>query len=165
MSRPVRKKINNPYTRLEGYHCFGCSPDNHIGLKMEFYEEGDMVICEWPPDPRFGGYKNVLHGGIQATLLDELAAWTVQIKLRTAGVTANIDLKFKKPVQTDKGNILLKARIEKTEKKIAFIKTELYDHNNDLCCEGIVKYFIYPEEIAREKLYFPEFEEFFKRND
>jgi uncharacterized protein (TIGR00369 family) len=162
LSRSVRKKINNPYTGLEGYHCFGCSPDNHFGLKMEFYEEGDMVICEWTPDPRFGGYKSVLHGGIQATLLDELAAWTVQIKLRTAGVTANIDLKFKKPVQTDKGNIFLKARIEKTEKKIAFVKTELFDHNNDLCCEGIVKYFIYPEEIAREKLYYPEFEKFFR---
>jgi len=130
---------------------------------MEFYEEGELVICNWAPVPHFGGYKNVLHGGIQATLLDEIAAWTVQVKLRTAGVTANIDLKFKKPVYTDKGNLLLRAYIEKVVKRIAFVRTELYDHQNYLCCEGVVKYFIYPEEIAREKLYFPEFEEFFKK--
>lgn len=80
---------------MEGYHCFGCLPDNHQGLKMEFYEEGEMVICNWSPVHHFGGYKNVLQGGIQATLLDEIAAWTVHVKLRTAGVTASIDLKFK----------------------------------------------------------------------
>ena len=155
--------ILNPYVGLEGYHCFGCSPDNPQGLKMEFYEEGDQVLCEWEPVHHFGGYKNVLHGGIQATLLDEIAAWTVQVKLRTAGVTANIDLKFKKPVFTDKGNLLLKAHIEKVEKRIAFVRTELYDVQKHLCCDGIVKYFIYPEEIAREKLYYPEFEKFFSK--
>jgi uncharacterized protein (TIGR00369 family) len=148
---------------MEGYHCFGCSPDNPQGLKMDFYEEGDEVVCEWIPCHHFGGYKNVLHGGIQATLLDEIAAWTVQVKLRTAGVTANIDLKFKKPVFTDKGHLLIKAHVEKVEKRIAFVRTELYDHQKHLCCEGTVKYFIYPEEIAREKLYFPEFEEFFRK--
>ena len=163
MGKSIRRKILNPYVGLEGYHCFGCSPDNHQGLKMEFYEEGEMVLCNWAPVPHFGGYKNVLHGGIQATLLDEIAAWTVHVKLRTAGVTASIDLKFKKTVYIDKGNLLLKAYIEKVVKRIAFVKTELYDNQNDLCCDGIVKYFIFPEEVAREKLYFPEFEEFFKK--
>jgi uncharacterized protein (TIGR00369 family) len=163
LSKSIRRKILNPYVGLDGYHCFGCSPDNHQGLKMEFYEEGELVICNWAPVPHFGGYKNVLHGGIQATLLDEIAAWTVQVKLRTAGVTANIDLKFKKPVYTDKGNLLLRAYIEKVVKRIAFVRTELYDHQNYLCCEGIVKYFLYPEQIAREKLYFPEFDEFFRK--
>jgi uncharacterized protein (TIGR00369 family) len=163
MSEPIRRKILNPYIGIEGYHCFGCSPDNHLGLKMEFYEEGGFVLCEWKPEPHFGGYNNVLHGGIQATLLDEIAAWTVQVKLRTAGVTAGLDLKFRKPVFTDEGNILLKASIGKVEKQIAIVNTELYDHENEICCEGVVKYFIYPEKIAREKLYYPEYEEFFKK--
>ncbi len=157
------RKILNPYIGSEGYHCFGCSPDNDFGLKMEFYEEGEFVLCDWTPVHHFGGYKNVLHGGIQATLLDEIAAWTVQVKLRTAGVTANLDMKFRKPVFTDEGNLRLKAFIDKVEKRIASVKTELYDSQNQLCCEGIVKYFIYPEKMAREKLYYPEFEEFFKK--
>jgi uncharacterized protein (TIGR00369 family) len=165
LSKDHQRKIINPYIGSEGYHCFGCSPDNPQGLKMEFYEEGEMVVCHWIPVHHFGGYKNVLHGGIQATLLDEIAAWTVQVKLRTAGVTASIDLKYKRPVFTDKGNLLLKAFIEKVEKQIVFVKTELYDHQHKLCCEGIVKYFIYPEKIAREKLYYRDFEEFFNKKD
>ena len=93
-----KRKILNPYAKMEGYNCFGCSPDNHLGLQMEFYEDGEDIICEWEPVKHFGGYKSVLHGGIQATLLDEIASWTIQVKLKTAGVTANIDLRYKKTV-------------------------------------------------------------------
>ena len=34
------KKIINPWRNHEGYNCFGCSPDNPIGLHLEFYEDG-----------------------------------------------------------------------------------------------------------------------------
>ena len=38
------KKIKNPWLHKNEYHCFGCCPDNPLGLKMEFYEEGDEII-------------------------------------------------------------------------------------------------------------------------
>ena len=38
------KKIINPWRNHEGYNCFGCSPDNPIGLHMEFYEDADGMI-------------------------------------------------------------------------------------------------------------------------
>lgn len=159
-----KRTIYNPYVDQDGYNCFGCSPGNQLGLRMRFFEEDDYVFSEWKPEPHFAGYKKVLHGGIQATLLDEIASWCVQVKLKTAGVTANLDLRYKKPVFVDQGPLLLKARIEKVEKRIATVKTELFNAKEELCCSGIVKYFTYPEEIAREKLYYPEFERFFKKS-
>lgn len=163
MDKNSKTKIANPYIELEGYNCFGCSPNNDCGLRLEFYEEGDHVISEWLPDKHFSGYKKVLHGGIQATLLDEIASWTVQIKLKTAGVTANIDLRYKKPVFVDEGTLYLKGTIEKVEKRIAYVHTSLFNYEHVLCCDGTVKYFIYPEEVAREKLYYPAFEKFFRK--
>ena len=38
------KKIINPWKNMEGYNCFGCSPDNEAGVRMEFYEDGDEVL-------------------------------------------------------------------------------------------------------------------------
>ena len=38
------KKIINPWKDMEGYNCFGCSPDNEAGVRMEFYEDGDEVV-------------------------------------------------------------------------------------------------------------------------
>jgi uncharacterized protein (TIGR00369 family) len=157
-----KKGIRNPYRQLEGYNCFGCSPDNKFGLRMEFYEEGEYLLSKWLPSNRFSGYKNILHGGIQATLLDEIASWTVQIKLKTAGVTANLDLRYKKPVFVDQGEILLKAKIREVVKRIAWVETDLLNSKGELCCTGVIKYFIYPKEVAREKLHYPEFDAFFK---
>lgn len=155
--------ILNPYEEMEGYNCFGCSPNNSLGLQMKFFEVGDTVQCRWQPKDHFAGYKQVLHGGIQATLLDEIASWCVQVKLKTAGVTANIDLRYKKPVYVDRGPLLLKAHIGKVERRIASVHTSLFNEEEEICCQGLVKYFLYPEEIAREKLYFPEFDLFFKK--
>lgn len=166
MSDHEKKRILNPYQELEGYNCFGCSPNNDQGLRMEFFEEGDAVTSQWDPEPQFAGYKNVLHGGIQATLLDEIASWCVQIKLKTGGVTANLDLRYKKPVLVNEGPVTLLARIEKFERRLAFVHTELRNSRGEVCCTGIVKYFVYPEKVARDKLYYPEFERFFtKRNN
>lgn len=158
-----KKAINNPYVEMEGYNCFGCSPNNKLGLRMTFVNDGEQVTSTWEPEPHFAGYKKVLHGGIQATLLDEIASWCVQVKLKTAGVTANIDLRYKKPVFVDQGNIRLTASIKDVQKRIATVQTDLYNSNGELCCTGEVKYFIYTEEIAREKLYYPEFDKFFKK--
>ena len=38
------KKIINPWKDMEGYNCFGCSPDNEAGVRMEFYEDGDEAV-------------------------------------------------------------------------------------------------------------------------
>ena len=41
------KKIINPWKGKEGYNCFGCAPANPVGVKMEFYEDGDDIVSQW----------------------------------------------------------------------------------------------------------------------
>ena len=105
------KKIINPWKGIKGYFCFGCSPDNEAGLKMEFYEEGNEVISMWHPEARYQGWLNTLHGGIQAVLLDEICAWTVVRKLQTTGVTSKMETRYLKPVKTTDDFITLKASV------------------------------------------------------
>lgn len=62
------KKIINPFIHLDGYNCFGCAPQNPLGLKLTFYEDGDDIVATWQPRPEFQGWLNTLHGGVQATL-------------------------------------------------------------------------------------------------
>jgi hypothetical protein len=38
-------KLKNPYAEYPGYNCFGCSPSNHHGLRMEFFEDGEGNKC------------------------------------------------------------------------------------------------------------------------
>ena len=82
------KKIKNPWVHKDGYFCFGCAPNNPIGVKMEFYEDGDDIVSIWSPSKYYQGWVNTLHGGIASTLLDEVCGWVVSRKLQTTGVTS-----------------------------------------------------------------------------
>ena len=93
----MERKIINPFAGRSGYNCFGCSPDNKLGLQLSFLNEGEYIVARWLPQPQFQGYHNLLHGGIQATLLDEIASWYVYARLHTAGVTSRLAVRYRKP--------------------------------------------------------------------
>jgi len=157
------KKIRNPFVEKEGYNCFGCSPGNKLGLNLTFSEDGEFIVSKWLPKPHFQGWQNVLHGGIQATLLDEIASWLVFIKLNTSGVTSRMDVKLKKPVYTDKGELILKAKLKEMNRNIAVIETWLYNPEMELCTYAIMHYYTFKEEIAREKLWYPGSDAFYEK--
>lgn len=156
------RKVKNPFTGLPGYNCFGCSPDNPQGLHLYFVDEGEYLTAEWSPQQNFQGYMNVLHGGIQATLIDEIGSWFVYAKMKTAGVTSKMEVKYKRTVYTDKGIIRLKARLLEKRRNLVNIEVQLLDHENIVCATGIVQYFTFSEKVAREKAYYPGPEAFFE---
>jgi acyl-coenzyme A thioesterase PaaI-like protein len=153
-------KLSNPYAHYDEYNCFGCDPDNHIGLKMAFYEEGDEVICRWQPGEQYQGYLRVLHGGIQATLMDELSSWVVFVKCRTSGMTGSMEFTFHKAVNVDEGEIEIRGSLESREKKRAVIHCRLFQ-KGELRTEGRCTYIIFPEQIARKKFHYPGVEAFY----
>jgi uncharacterized protein (TIGR00369 family) len=159
------RKIINPFPGSEGYRCFACSPENAFGLNMTFIEDGDNVICNWEPRAHFQGYRNILHGGIQSTLLDELAAWIVFVKVKTSGTTTRIEVSYHKPVYTNQGTIKLQGRLIGMNGNIATVKAEIFDKNGTVCTDATVDYYTFPEKIARKKLYFPGYEKFFEKNN
>jgi len=155
-------KLKNPYAGLPGYFCFGCSPRNEAGLRMEFFEEGDEVVSAWEPDARFQGFHDILHGGIQSTMIDEIASWLVFVKLDTAGVTYRLNVRYRAPVSLSKGIITLRARLKEQRRNIATIQVDLYDGEGNRCSEGEADYFTLPGERAREEFHFPGKQSFYE---
>ena len=153
-------QIKNPFTRLKDYNCFGCSPDNPIGLKLAFQLEGDVVTSTWTPGTDYQGWMNILHGGIQATLMDEIASWLVMVKIKTAGVTCKMDVRLLKTAYMDRAPYRLKAELEAMQRNIAIVKVELFDNEDQLCAESRMHYFTWPQHIAHQKLYYPGIEHF-----
>ena len=161
----MKRKILNPYTQYNGYQCFGCSPNNQHGLQMTFIEDGDAVISEWEPRDYMQGFFNVLHGGIQATLMDEIGFWCMQIKSKTAGVTSSMTSRFLNSIPTNKGKIKLVAILKGKRRNLVDVHVNLYCPDGKLCAESDITYFTYPPEVAREKLYYPPYEQFFEKKD
>ena len=157
----MMKKLNNPYIDYEGYNCFGCAPGNESGLRMEFYEDGDDIVSFWEPTNHFQGYSNVLHGGIQGALMDEIGSWVLFVKLSTSGATSKMEVNYLKPVYTNKGKITLRASPAETEGRLVCVNTSLYDPDEQLCTTGRMYYYTVPEKIARRRFFYPGREAFF----
>ncbi len=150
------KKIINPWLDLidEGYNCFGCAPQNPCGLKMEFWEDGDDIVSFWNPQNNFQGWVNTLHGGIQATVIDEVAAWVVARKLQTTGVTTNLNIKYRRPIPTgDNVTIEARARLREQKRMFAIIDVTL-SVKGRVCTQGELTYYCASKEKAIEEFHF-----------
>ena len=144
------RKIINPWLHKEGYNCFGCAPNNPIGLHMEFFEEGDDVISFWRPQEHYQGWIGVLHGGIISTLIDELANWVLSRRLQCAGVTTKLEVKYRRPVSTRDTQITLRGRLTGNVRNYYTVHVTLHDSQGRLCDEGNVTYCMFDKERSRE---------------
>jgi uncharacterized protein (TIGR00369 family) len=92
-------------------HCFGCSTANPHGLKMDFYY-ADNAVFSWVSVPEhLCGWNNLLHGGVIATILDEIMSWTAIYILKKFILTKKMTVEFIKPLTTGtkltaKGSVL-----------------------------------------------------------
>lgn len=143
------KKIINPWTRRQGYDCFGCCPDNPIGVHMTFMEDGDDIVSYWKPSQHYQGWINTMHGGILSTLIDETAGWVVFRKLQTSGMTTHLDIHFRKAVSTIDPQIEIRGHIAEQKRNIVFIDVVLKNSQGEVCCEGRATYFCMNGERAR----------------
>lgn len=155
------KKIRNPYRLLDKHLCFGCSDKNPFGLSLDFELDGEVVKSSWKPDAHYQGFYQVLHGGIQATLLDEVAGWVVQVVCKTSGVTSGIVVSYHKPLYTTESIIFMEAKIKELRGKFVDIEAVLMNSDGVACSTALVTYYLYPEHTARERLYYPGVEAFF----
>jgi uncharacterized protein (TIGR00369 family) len=88
----------------DDHFCFACGESNPDGLRVKFeYPEKGRCRAEVVMPRKFQGWEGILHGGIISTLLDEAFAHAYGGPERgagEAGVTAEMRVKFKKPVMT-----------------------------------------------------------------
>jgi uncharacterized protein (TIGR00369 family) len=78
--------------------CFVCGTDNPGGLNLPLVREGKKVTLRFVPERQHLGFSRAVHGGITATLLDEVVG--VACGERTDGKCATVELTvaYKRPV-------------------------------------------------------------------
>ena len=145
---------NNGYVggwyNKEKNQCFGCCPENPIGLHMVFYEDGDYIVSNWHPEKNYQGWVNTMHGGILSTLIDEVCGWVVTRKLQTSGYTVQLNVKFRKAVPTTEPELTIKAKVAKQVRNLVYINAEITNSKGELCNEGEAVYFLMNQEKAKE---------------
>jgi acyl-coenzyme A thioesterase PaaI-like protein len=78
--------------------CFGCGSDNPIGIHVDGFAPIDGGFrATFTPLPEHRGFEDVLHGGIIATALDEMLAWTATLQEDVFVFTGKLELRYRSP--------------------------------------------------------------------
>ncbi|MBN2432574.1 MAG: PaaI family thioesterase [Acidobacteria bacterium] len=82
-------------------YCFCCGRDNPRGMKLDIRsgEDGEVYTLYTPP-AEFQGYQGVVHGGILATLMDEIMAHALLRRGMGSAATARMEVVFRHPART-----------------------------------------------------------------
>ena len=90
-----------PIPILEGHDCFACGTNNPIGLKLDFYRQGNSICSDVVLSKNHVGWQDMAHGGIISTLLDEVMSWTVIYFKKAFSVTRQIQVRYLRPVPVE----------------------------------------------------------------
>jgi uncharacterized protein (TIGR00369 family) len=134
----------------DDHHCFGCSAANPHGLKMDFYY-ADNAVFSWVSAPEhLCGWNNLLHGGVIATILDEIMSWTAIYVLKKFILTKKMTVEFIKPLTvgtklTAKGTVL-----EIVSDREAAVEGLLFDDRQRLCARSNGTYALFGADTAKK---------------
>jgi len=104
--------------------CYACGQKNPIGLKLKFAQEGKGVRAEFTPGELHQGWSGVVHGGIISCILDEAMSYAALAEGANS-LTARMQTRFKRPLQTGQ-SLVITARATKKTRKLIEAEAEMH---------------------------------------
>ena len=126
-------------------NCFVCGNKNECGLKVDFFYDKGVSRAEYVAEEKFQGYKDILHGGIISTLLDEVMIKAVIAK-GILVVTTEIEVKFMKPVKIGE-KLLLEGKVTGEQKKIFIAEGTVSNSTGEIVAAGKGRFFKVTKEM------------------
>jgi uncharacterized protein (TIGR00369 family) len=105
-----------------------------------------MAFTKWIPKKEYQGWSGILHGGITATILDEVMEKLIEHQ-GICAVTAAMNIKYLKEIEIGK-EVIARAWLEKETSKIFYLQAEIQNKDNEILAKGSGKYF----RLKRDKL-------------
>ena len=101
----------------------------------EINEDGAKVTIEYTPPAHFGGWANVLHGGVISTLLDEAIGLVGMASFKNAAFTASLEIRFRNPAPTCT-KLIISADRTKMSRKLINVDARLALEDGTVCATG-----------------------------
>jgi uncharacterized protein (TIGR00369 family) len=121
--------------------CFACGPQNPHGLRLSgFRQEGEEYVVEFVPERHHQGWQGITHGGIVATLLDEVMTRLLWVEGQDA-VTAELTVRYHRPLPTGEP---VQARSRRQESRGRLVRTaaEVRDQAGALIASAEAKFML-----------------------
>lgn len=141
-------------------HCWGCGPNNELGLGIKSVWDGSEAIATFQPQPHhMAGPETILNGGIIATLLDchcinAAIAHEYHLEARRIGslpiiwyATGSLSIDYLKPTPINE-TVELKAKVVSTGKRKKVVSGSIISHGSP-CAQARVVAVRVPSDWAK----------------
>lgn len=125
------------YTLEDDNFCFVCGEKNPLGFHLTFSLQEGKAVTEFIPAKVHQGYKDIVHGGIISTLLDETIVKAALLRGIPA-ITAEITVRFRNPLMVGE-KAIIEASIVKINKKLIEVSANMKKKDNTLVAEAHAK--------------------------
>ena len=137
-----------PSFEFEPHNCFACGSLNEHGLQLDLHLGDGRSWTELELAARFEGWVGIAHGGILATLLDEVMAWAL-VAQDNWGVTARLAVEFRRPVPIGQP-IRAEGWIVRSRRRLVDTAGQVVDSDGTLLARADAVYLAADENRKRE---------------
>jgi uncharacterized protein (TIGR00369 family) len=121
--------------------CFACGPQNPHGLRLTgFRQEGEEYVVEFVPERHHQGWQGITHGGIVATLLDEVMTRLLWVEGQDA-VTAELTVRYHRPLPTGE-QVQARSRRQESRGRLVRTEAEIRDQAGALIASAEAKFML-----------------------
>jgi uncharacterized protein (TIGR00369 family) len=136
-SREIVAKDGRRYAFAD-HHCFACGATNPIGMGLHIELGDGTARTEWTVGTDHVGWSDKAHGGIVATLLDEVMAWACS-SYDAWAVTAEMTIRYRSPASPGE-RLLAEGRVTERRRRIFEVSGEVRAAAGRLVAEGSGRY-------------------------
>jgi len=122
------------------HSCFVCGDSNPAGFKLRSQTDGRVVQARFAFDEIHVGFKQTIHGGLTATVLDELMTWTCAVRTGRFAYCAELNVRFLRPVRPGAEVIATAELVTDRRGRIFETKGELRDEAGSVLATATGKY-------------------------
>ncbi|MGV8074090.1 MAG: PaaI family thioesterase [Syntrophobacteraceae bacterium] len=131
--------------------CFGCSRINPHGLQMQFFTDGKSIFSELFLADHFSGWRDVVHGGVIATIFDEVMGRVIIHILKRVALTKSITVNFMKTVYIGR-KLRAEARVfELISEREGVLEAFLTDDEGNVCATAKGTFALYDPQLALKR--------------
>jgi acyl-coenzyme A thioesterase PaaI-like protein len=100
--KPTNGAVTVPWSGLAGYQCFGCSPNNASGLRLQFTAHPEGLQTRFRLGRLFESYPGVVHGGLIGVVADETMGNLIVFRHGMSAFTVSMRIRYVAPLASDK---------------------------------------------------------------
>jgi uncharacterized protein (TIGR00369 family) len=132
------------------HSCFVCGESNPLGFHLRSETDGRAVQARFVFGTGHVGFKQTVHGGLIATLLDEIMTWACAVQTKRFGYCAELSVRFIRPAHPGQPVLATAEMVANRRGRLFEAKAQLRNESGTVLASATGKYLPLDDAVASD---------------